>query len=143
MAAASVAVLCAAAVAQPHEKAAGGYTLRASVASSMDIAESSARAHGIDRSPVRGVLNVTLMKGAGDAGLTVPAQVDARISDLYGAQHSVTLQAERAQGRVSYYGSFRHEPEEVLDFDVNAQPSGGGSRIELRFRERMGRSGGR
>ncbi len=104
----------------------------------MDIAEESAREHGISRSPVRGVLNVTLMKGESGAGPTAAAQVQARIRDLYGVTHTVDLHEEGAGGRVSYYGGFRHEPREVLDFDISAQPRGGGPRIELGFRERMG-----
>ena len=129
-----------AAQAQPHQQTAHGYTLRASVVSSMDLAESTAGKHGIDRSPVHGVLNVTLIKGDGSAALTtVPANVEARITGLYGAHHSVQLHEERAQGRVSYYGSFRHEPREVLDFEISARPQGGGPRVMLGFRERMGR----
>ena len=93
--------------------------------------------HGLT---VHGVLNVTLMKGDGSAALTtVPANVEARITGLYGAHHSVQLHEERAQGRVSYYGSFRHEPREVLDFEISARPQGGGPRVMLGFRERMGR----
>jgi hypothetical protein len=138
--AALAALLCAAAAhAQPHQNTAHGYTLRASVVSSMDLAESTARKHGIDRSPVHGVLNVTLMKGEGSAAPTLPAQVEARITGLYGAHHSVQLNEERALGRVSYYGSFRHEPREVLDFEITARPQAGGPRVVLGFRERMGR----
>jgi len=139
-AASSAVLLCLASglSAQPRMQSEAGFTLRVSVVSSLDLAESTAREHGIERSPVRGVLNVTLMKGDGAAGPSVPAEVLARIKDLYGASHSVQMHQVQAEGRTSYYGSFRHEPREVLDFDVSARPREGGPRIDLRFRERMG-----
>lgn len=124
---------------QPYEQSAGAYTLRASVVSSMDVAESTAREHGLDRSPVHGVLNVTLLERHGGDAPAVPARVEASITNLFGAPHSVELRETRVGGWVSYTGSFRHAPSEVLNFSINAQPEQGGPRVELAFRERMGR----
>lgn len=141
----AVAVACASGSAWPqaHEQTTGAYTLRASVVSSMDIAEATAREHGLDRSPVHGVLNVTLLARGGGPAPAVPAGVEASITNLFGAHHSVDLREQRVGGWISYGGSFRHAPSEVLDFKVSAQPKDGGPRLELAFRERMGRRAGR
>ena len=128
---------------QPHEQTAGAYTLRASVVSSMEIAEGTAREHGIERSPVHGVLNVTLLARHGGEAPAVPARVEASITNLFGAHHSVDLREQRVRGWVSYAGGFRHAPSEVLDFRMSAQPKQGGPQVELAFRERMSRRAGR
>ncbi|HZF78343.1 MAG TPA: hypothetical protein VEZ89_00995, partial [Rubrivivax sp.] len=42
-------------------------------------------------------------------------------------------------GMVSYMGSYRFLPREVLDFHITAQPEGRQQALTLKFRDRLGR----
>ncbi len=137
LAAAALALAAGSAAARPHEATRGAHTLRASVVRSTDIAQITARGHGIRPSPRRAVLNVTLLRHDARALTAVPAKVSARVRDLLGASHSLRLREVRAGGRVSYLGDFVHQSGETLDFDIAARPAAGGAPLRLQFRERM------
>ena len=140
LAAAATALAAGPAAAQPHEATRGAYTLRASVVRSTDISAAAAREHGIRPSPRRGVLNVTLLRRAGERRAAVPARVEARVRDAVGRPQDVRLREVRAGGRVSYVSGFALQPGQVLDFSISARPADAGAgaeRIALRFRERM------
>lgn len=130
-------LLASPAAAQPHQTSIDGVTLQSSVVASTAIAESTAAAHGITRSPLDGVLNVVVTRRDGDVRETLPAEVSAQIRDLAGISHSVDLQPVRNGDRLSYVAGFRHEPGEVLDFEITARASGIDKPLVLRFRERM------
>lgn len=122
---------------QSHEVKSGAYTLRASTVASNMLAASTAREHGIERSPTRGVLNVTLMKDQ----QTVAAEVEASARSLTGKSRPITLKPTTVNAYVSYTGSYDFVHGEVLDFNIKATPEGAGEPLNLSFRERMWGSG--
>lgn len=130
-------VLGHAALAQAHEVAQHGYILRSSTVSSMNIDSRTARKHGIERSPTRGILNVTVLKRDAQRQHTVPATVSAHVRNLAGMEREISLTATRANGRVSYTGLYDFAPREVLDFTISARPEGSSRRLVLRYRDRM------
>ncbi|QOY94120.1 DUF4426 domain-containing protein [Massilia sp. UMI-21] len=118
---------------QSHEVTSGAYTLRASTVASNMLAPGTAREHGIERAPTRGVLNVTLMKDR----QTVAAEVEVSARSLTGKSRPVTLAPTTVNGYVSYTGAYDFVHGEVLDFTIQATPQGAGEPLILTFRERM------
>lgn len=122
---------------QTHEKSSDRFILRSSVVSSLSIPDASAKAAGIQRAANVGILNVTVLRKGSQLTETVPADVKAEAVDLAGARRLIRLNESRANGWVSYTGTFTFAPREVLDFHVSAQPAGGGQPLEMTYREQV------
>ena len=118
---------------QSHEARSGAYTLRGSTVASTMLSPESARQHGIERSPTRGVLNVTVMQDE----QTVPARIEASASNLTGRSRPIALTQTSANGYVSYTGAYDFVHGEVLDFSIRAVPQGSTQTLRLQFRDRM------
>ncbi|QYF92361.1 DUF4426 domain-containing protein [Massilia sp. PAMC28688] len=118
---------------QMHQQQSGSYTVRSSTVGSDTLSEASARVHGIERSPTRGVLNVTVTKG----GQTVPATVAVVARNLTGRTRPIGVKETNANGYVSYTGVYDFVHGEVLDFTVRATPYDSKEVIVLTFRDRM------
>lgn len=136
----AAAVLVAAAqsaLAQSHEVRRGDLTLRSSIVSSERIDPATAARHGIEPSPGTAVLNMVLLRG--NAQETVPAEVSAVARSLAGVRQEIGMREVRENGRVSYVGSYRVLPREVIDLEVKAKPLQAEKppTLVLRWRERM------
>lgn len=125
--------------AQMQEKTFENHVLRSSVVSSMSIPEASAAEHNIKRAPDLGILNVTVLKKGSQLTETVPAKVSAYAMDLAGTRRLIPMRETKANGWVSYTGTFPFAPREVLDFTVSAQPENVGQPLEMTYRERLWR----
>lgn len=124
---------------QAHSQQFGAYTLQSSSVNSEMLSPETARAHGIERDPRRAVLNVVVQKknDGQDAGRTVPARVQARVTSLAGVVNEIEMRETRAQGRVAYTGSYTILPRQVIDITVTARPEGGSEPLTMTYRERM------
>lgn len=138
IAAALVAAWAPFAQAQAHEKRVGEHILRSSTVSSLDIAASSAQAHGIIPGPERGVLNVVVLRDTDGVSQTVAAKVEAQSIAFSGRPHAIALRKVMANGMISYIGSYDYVPRGMLDFRITAQPDGTEQTLSLRYQERMG-----
>lgn len=128
--------------AQSHESTSDGYTLRGSTVSTESIPEKEAKAHGIEQSPRRGILNVTVLKkGASGAERTMRADVHAYAKDLNGYRREIAMKPTVANGYVSYAGTYDFVHGEVIDFTVTAKPEDSGRTLTLTFRDRMWANG--
>lgn len=124
--------------AQPHEQTEAGYTLRSSTVSSQTIAEETARSHGIEQRPDVAIVNVVVRKaGAPLAEANVAAAVEATARTLVGVVRTIELHPARANGFISYFGSFEHSPGEVLEFTIRARPVGSDRLLTLRYRDTL------
>lgn len=136
-----VAIACAlwmgAAQAQPHIAQEGAFTLRSSVVSSESIAEETAREHGIAPGPQTAVLNVLVLKEVDGTQMPVAANVSVTRTTLAGVRRDIALKEVKAEGRVSYLGSFDIVPSEVLDISVTARVDPSSPELRLSYRERM------
>lgn len=122
--------------AQPHEKAAGGYVLRASVISAAALPAAQARAHGIPATPNVGVLNVTVMP-EGDTR-PVKAAVRASRETLAGTTAPIEMRPATAEGFVSYFGTFEIAGRGLEQrFRVSAKPAGASTWIDLSFADQV------
>lgn len=126
-------VLPGTALAQAHEKQIGAFTLRSSTVGSESLSPQSAREHGIERSPRRAILNVTVTKD----GQTIPARVSAVGRSLTGKNRDIGMRETIANNYVSYTGSYEFTHGEVIDFTVTATPRGSETPLTLTYRERM------
>lgn len=118
---------------QAHETKSGSYTLRSSTVGSDMLPAETARKHGIERSPLRGVLNLTVSNDQ----QSVPAKIAVEVSNLTGRTRPIAMSKTSANGYVSYMGTYDFSNGEVLDFSVQAQPQGSNEVMRLNFRERM------
>lgn len=125
------------ALAQVHEARRGDLVLRSSTVASDRINPATAGKHGIEPSPTRGVLNVTVLRGPD--GRTVPAEVAASSVNLAGIRQDIEMREVRADGRVSYVGSYDFLPREVIDFEITARPlrPANSRPLSLKYRDRM------
>ena len=102
-----------AACAQSHEASGDGYTLRSSTVSSDSVAGSAARAHGIERDPAVGILNVTVLRKGQPGNGTVAAAIGATVRDLVVRSRPIAMTQDRENGYVSYYGTYRRQAGET------------------------------
>lgn len=123
--------------AQAHVSTEGPFTLRASTVSSETLPESTAKAHGIDQDPQRGVLNVAILRKTGSAEDTLHAEVHAIARNLSGQKLNVAMREVEANGYVSYMGTYDFVRGEVIDFLIEAKPQGSEQKLDLTFRDRM------
>lgn len=123
--------------AQVHETRRGDLVLRGSTIASDRINPATASRHGIEPSPTRGVLNVVVMRGA--KGGTIAAEVKATSLSLAGVRQDIEMREVRANGRISYMGSYDLLPREVVDFEISARPlrPANSQPLQLKFRDRM------
>lgn len=130
-------LMAATALAQPHQAVRDGYVLRASTVASTALDPGTARTHGIDPQPGRGVLNVVVSKKEAPAG-NVRAQLSAVARNLVGKEREIAMrEATAPNGMVSYVGAYDFAPREVLDFIIEARPEGARTDLKLEFRDRL------
>jgi len=137
---AALLLLAGAAEAQLHSIAAGDYVLRSTTVASDQIDAATAQRHGVVPAPDRAVVNVVVMRRAGDGvEATVPARVDVSMRTLSGISSKIEMREVRENGGVSYLGSYQFLPREVIDFEIRAWPAGVAQApsLALDYRERM------
>ncbi len=122
---------------QAHVAESAVHTMRASVAPSGALATESARAHGIDVAADRGVVNVVVLE-RGDAGQRpVPAEVSATRTDLAGRPETIEMREIRANGGISYFGTFTVHTSPTARFRISARPAKAGQPLTVEFEERF------
>ncbi len=126
-----------AAWAQAHQSTSGPCTLRSSTVDSGSIAVSIAAKRGFSPAADLAIVNVTVTcKGRRGNG-TVAANIDVTRADLAGTKEPVEMHVDRQNGYVSYYGTYRHLPGQVVRLAVAATPEGGSPRITLAYQHRF------
>lgn len=130
-----------AALAQAHVAESGGHTLRASVMPSNQLLSEVAREHGIVIADDRGVLNVVVLEveqGEKQSGpRSVPAEISATRIDLLGRVETVEMREVRANGGVSYLGSFEVVDSPMARYLIEALPAGVAQPLSVEFEERF------
>ena len=91
------------ALAQVHEARRGDLVLRSSTVASDRINPATAGKHGIEPSPTRGVLNVTVLRGPD--GRTVPAEVAASSVNLAGVRQDIEMRKFAPMGEFHTWGA--------------------------------------
>ena len=99
-----------------------------------------AQGYGIQRSPNRAMLNVTVLHdpdGAGE-GTAVAARVEANAKNLTGQRRDIELREIREGDDAIYYiGVLPVHNLETYDFHLRVTPEGLDETLELRFRQQF------
>jgi hypothetical protein len=125
------------ALAQPHAVRHGIFTLRSSVVASQSLPAATLRRHGIAADAHTAVLDAVVLRAVGKAEWPIAAALTATRTTLAGVQRTIALHPVSFRGRVSYVGTFRFVPDEVLDFQLSARIDPASPLLRLSFRERM------
>jgi len=125
--------------AQPIVETSGNYVLRASTVSAANLPDAMRKKHGIPTASNTAVLNVTVQYTSDGVLRNIPARLEVRARNLLGVETGVDMRGVVANDMVSYMGSYRFLPREVLDFQITAYPEGVQRPITLQFRDRLGR----
>ena len=135
-----------AAMAQAHEAESDGHTMRVSVVPSNRLSSDAAREHGIAVADDRGVLNVVVFERGDDPSTpaqssaterSVPAEISATRTDLVGRAETVEMREVRANGGVSYLGSFQVVDSPMARYRIEALPAGVTQPLSVEFEERF------
>jgi hypothetical protein len=126
-----------AARAQTHQSTSGRCTLRSSTVDSSSIAVSIAAKRGFSPAADLAIVNVTVTCKGRPGNGTVAADINVSRADLVGTKEPVEMHVDRQNGYVSYYGTYRHLPGQVVRLAVAAGPGGGSPRISLAYRHRF------
>ena len=104
---------------------AGGYTVHYNAFTTSTLTPEVAKAYGIQRSKVRGMLNVSVIKEKeGTIGTSVPARVDVKTLILTGQTSHLPMREIKEQDAVYYVGEFPVQNGEKIDFVIEATPEG-------------------
>jgi hypothetical protein len=112
------------AIAENSTKA-GQFTIHHNAFSSDTLSAEIARAYGFQRSKVRGLLNVSVIKEqAGTTGTSTPAQVEVDIVNLTGQKSRIPMREIKEKDAVYYLGEFPVYNRQTVDFEIQVRPQG-------------------
>ena len=104
---------------------AGGFTIHHNAFPTSTLTPEVAKAYGIQRSKVRGMLNVSVIKEKeGTTGTSVPARVDVKTLILTGQTSRLPMREIKEQDAVYYVGEFPVQNGEKINFVIEATPEG-------------------
>jgi len=104
---------------------AGGFTIHHNAFPTSTLTPEVAKAYGIQRSKVRGMLNVSVIKEKeGTTGTSVPARVDVKTLILTGQTSHLPMREIKEQNAVYYVGEFPVQNGEKINFVIEATPEG-------------------
>lgn len=104
---------------------AGGFTIHHNAFPTSTLTPEVAKAYGIQRSKVRGMLNVSVIKEKeGTTGTSVPARVDVKTVILTGQTSHLPMREIKEQDAVYYVGEFPVQNGEKINFVIEATPEG-------------------
>jgi len=104
---------------------AGGFTIHHNAFPTSTLTPEVAKAYGIQRSKVRGMLNVSVIKEKeGTTGTSVPARIDVKTLILTGQTSHLPMREIKEQDAVYYVGEFPVQNGEKINFVIEATPEG-------------------
>lgn len=116
----------------------GEYVVHFNAQSTTMLSPDMARAAGIRRSGNRAMVNIAVLRQAGEApGEPVRAEVLVSASNLLGQRKDVSMR-ELVDGEAIYYlGELSVANEEIVNFTVRVRPEGAEQAHELRFQQQF------
>ena len=113
----------------------GNFELHYNAVRADQIPAEVARAHGIERAKNRVMLNVTLLRksGAGQPRKPVKATVSVDTYNLNGQLKNMEVRQVTEGEAIYYIGTVSITGNEILVFDITAQPEGESSALTAKF----------
>lgn len=96
----------------------GDVSIRGTVLQTSTLDAAVARQYGIERSDGLALLLVSVRRGPEGAETSMPAQVQAKASDLRGRAQLVEMRELRSGDLLDYVGTVEIDPPDTLRFDV-------------------------
>ncbi len=115
----------------PHQTEVGDYTLIYSAVRSDALPDIMARRHGLPANSNAALLNLTVQRD----GRNVRAEVRASATNLAQQTREIDMAESIESNFVSYIGVIEIADREVLDIELEVQPEGAASPIEVSFRQ--------
>jgi hypothetical protein len=113
----------------------GDYLIHHNALSTEVLSADMARQYAIERSPSRGMLNISVQKIAADeTAAPVAAEIHGEATNLSGLHSPVTIR-EIPGDYVSYVGLFDVSPPDTYTFVLTIKPSGSDQTHTLRFNQ--------
>lgn len=110
---------------------ADGYVIYHNAFSADTLSPTIAQRYGIQRSKVRGVLNVSVIKEqAGTTGTPTAARVEVQATSLAGRKQRIAMREVKEQDAMYYIGEFPVQDQETLKFMIEATPAGASKAIK-------------
>jgi hypothetical protein len=132
--------------AQPTQATArvGDVTIRASLVPTETLDAGVATRHGIVREPGTVLLLVGVRRGEGATETSMPASVNASVTDLRGQTRPVVLRELRSdaghgESLLDYAGTFQVSPPDTLRFEIAVDWGGEGRSTTLQLQRDFGR----
>ena len=102
-----------------------GYTIHHNALPTASLDPAIANQYRIQRSKVRGMLNVSVIKDVpGTTGKPVEAIVMAKATNIRGQLISIPMRKITEQDAIYYIGEYRIADQETLNFEVQVKPHG-------------------
>ena len=117
----------------------GDYVIHYSAMNTSVLTPEVAKAYGIRRSNSRGLINITVLKNAGEGSTTaVKATVSATGRNLTGQTRNVEVrEIDEGDGAVYYIGEISVRNMETFDFTVEVTPEGNNNPYTVKFRQQF------
>ena len=115
------------------------YRVHYSAISTDQLPPAVARAYGITRSQSRAMLNVTVLRMAGDSevGQPINGKISASATNLTGQRRDIDMRRVEDSGAIYYLGFVRVTDAETLDFVLEVLPEGANAPLEVAFRQQF------
>lgn len=117
----------------PHSATRGEYTIHYRALRTSQLPRSMAEAHDLPFGTDAILLTVAVSR----EGQTVPADIEARATNLARQIREIPMRPMRANERVSYAGVLDLDAGATLDFELDIAVEGRDAPIEIAFRERF------
>lgn len=103
----------------------GDLTVRASAVQTSALGPAVASEYGIERGDETVLLLVALRRGDDGQEVSVPARVEATVTDLRGQRHALELRELRSGELLDYVGTVQVSLPDTLRFELRIVPEGG------------------
>lgn len=126
------------AVLAENSTTAGGFTIHYNAFPTATLTPEVAKAYGIQRSKVRGMLNVSVIEEKeGTTGTSVTADVGVKTVILTGQSTPLPMREIKEQDAVYYVGEFPVRNEEKVNFIIEVTPEGSTETIVVNMEQQF------
>jgi hypothetical protein len=116
----------------------GDYSIFYNTLTSVTLDPEIAAKHGIQRSKLNGLLNVTVVRGQAEGKRqNVPARVEATARTGDAPATSLAMREIRVGDGVSYIGQFPIQNLQIIDFTIQVTPPGAGEPTVIELQEQF------
>lgn len=103
----------------------GDVTIRANLVRTLALNDAMARTHGIERDDHTALLMVSVRKGPESSEVSLPAKINATVTDLQGKRVDIDMREVRTGEFIDHLGTITISVPDTLRFDLTIQRDDG------------------